>query len=109
MKIYLKLIFLTFFVIILTGCDSPGSEFIGTWKNVKNPLDIVYIEENGDNFILTTMDNKEKLPLLFVDSNMTFDKGVASGKFIYLEKTGTLMLSIKSFLVNKNYEYERVR
>jgi len=86
MKIYFKPIFLTFLIAFLMACSK-----------VKKPSDIFAIEENGDNFILTNIRTSEKFPLVFADNNMSFDSGIASGKFIYLEKTDTLMLSIKAF------------
>jgi len=109
MKIYFKPIFLTFLIAFLMACSKPSSEFLGTWENVKKPSDIFAIEENGDNFILTNIRTSEKFPLVFADNNMSFDSGIASGKFIYLEKTDTLMLSIKAFFASENLEYKRVR
>ena len=47
-----------FAVITLTGCYSRGSEFLGTWINVKNAEDTFQIVRNGDPFLIVSKDKK---------------------------------------------------
>ncbi len=81
-----KLRFLSAFilcVVILAGCTSKGSEFIGTWVNTRNPADTFQIVRNGDEFLIVNNGNKV---------GATYEKG---------------MLDIKGILVSTELTYDR--
>jgi hypothetical protein len=39
-------------VLIIAGCASHGSEFLGKWDNAKNAKDTMEIVRNGEQFLI---------------------------------------------------------
>jgi len=72
-----------FSVIILAGCASKGSEFLGSWVNNRNPTDTFEIVRNGDEFLIVYNGNKV---------GATYEKG---------------MLEIKGILGSTELTYDR--
>jgi len=68
--------------VILTGCASKGSEFLGSWVNTRNSTDTFQIVRNGDEFLIVNSGNKV---------GATYDKG---------------MLEIKGILVSTELTYD---
>jgi hypothetical protein len=72
-----------FSVVFLAGCASRGSEFLGSWVNVKNPADTFEIVRNGDEFLIVNNGNK---------IGATYEKGT---------------LEVKGILVSAELTYDR--
>jgi hypothetical protein len=79
---------LLFSFVLLEGCASPGSEFIGTWVNTQNSSDSFQIVRNGDQFLIVSKGNKV---------GATYEKGMLEVKgflgtteLTYVRKTGTI-------------------
>ena len=50
--------FTLFSIILLSGCRSTGSEFLGKWVNTKNPNDCFQITRNGDEYLIVGQGGK---------------------------------------------------
>ena len=74
---------LIFSVVILSGCASKGSEFLGAWVNTRNSTDTFQIVRNGDEFLVVNNGNKV---------GATYEKG---------------MLEIKGILISTELTYDR--
>lgn len=70
-------------VAFLAGCASKGSEFLGSWVNIKNPADTFQIVRNGDEFLIVSNGNK---------IGATYEKGT---------------LEVKGILVSAELTYDR--
>jgi hypothetical protein len=70
-------------IVILAGCSSTGSEFLGAWVNTRNANDTFQIVRNGDQYLIVNKDSKV---------GATYDKG---------------MLEIKSILGSAELTYDR--
>lgn len=76
-------------VVILAGCASKGSEFIGTWVNTRNPADTFQIVRNGDEFLVVSNGNKVGATY---EKGMLDIKGIlVSTELTYDRKTGTIL------------------
>ena len=94
---------LLFSIVLLEGCASQGSEFVGTWVNTHNPNDSFEIVRNGDQYLIVSKGNKV---------GATYEKGMLEVKgllgtteFTYVRKTGTI--STPGFLGQMEYRRER--
>lgn len=74
---------LIFSVVVLSGCASKGSEFLGSWVNTRNSADTFQIVRNGDEFLIVNNGNKV---------GATYEKG---------------MLEVKGILVSTELTYDR--
>lgn len=90
-------------IVLLEGCASRGSEFLGTWVNTQNPADSFDIVQNGDQFLILSKGNKV---------GATYEKGMLEVKGIlgtteltYVRKTGTI--STPGFLGQVEYRKEK--
>lgn len=45
-------------IVILAGCGSRGSEFLGAWVNTRNANDTFQIVRNGDQYLVVSGTNK---------------------------------------------------
>lgn len=75
-------------IVVLAGCVSRGSEFLGTWINTQNPNDSFEIVRNGDQYLIVSEGNKV---------GATYEKGMLEVKGIlgttdltYDQETGTI-------------------
>ena len=69
--------------VVLAGCSSRGSEFLGTWVNTRNANDTFQIVPNGDQYLLVGKDSKV---------GATYEKG---------------MLEIKGIMGSTDLTYDR--
>jgi hypothetical protein len=81
-----KLRFLSAFifgVVILAGCASKGSEFVGSWVNTRNPRDTFQIVRNGEEYLIVSDGNKVgatygkgmlEIKGVLVSTELTFDR-----------------------------------
>lgn len=81
--------FIFFSVLILAGCGSKGSEFLGEWVNTRNSTDTFQIVRNGDEFLIVNNGNKV---------GATYEKGIleikgmlGSTELTYDRKTDTIL------------------
>ena len=80
---------LIFSVVILTGCASKGSEFLGSWVNTRNATDTFQITRNGDQFLIVS---KGKKIGASYEKGMLEIKGIlGSTELTYDRKTGTIV------------------
>jgi hypothetical protein len=87
-----KCILASFFllsVVILAGCSSKGSEFLGAWVNTRNANDTFQIVRNDDQYLIINKDSKV---------GATYDKGtleikgiLGSAELTYDRKTDTIL------------------
>jgi hypothetical protein len=92
-----------FGIVLLAGCASRGSEFIGTWVNTQNPKDSFEIVRNGDQYLIVSNGNKV---------GATYEKGMLEVKsflgatdLTYDQKTGTI--SAPGFLGEMDYKRKK--
>ena len=52
-------------VLIIAGCASHGSEFLGKWDNAKNTKDTMEIVRNGEQFLI--VDQTQKVGAVYKD------------------------------------------
>jgi hypothetical protein len=69
--------------VILSGCRSTGSEFLGKWVNKANPSDSFQVVRNGDEFLIVgkggkiggTYENGAlEVKGMLLSVNLTYDK-----------------------------------
>ena len=70
--------------ILLIGCSSPGSEFVGKWVNSGNSYDTLTISKNGNQFQIAGPDNQTinatykdgilQMPMMGTTMNLTYVK-----------------------------------
>lgn len=78
-----------FSIVILAGCGSRGSDFLGTWVNTRNANDTFQIVRNGDQYLIVSGTSKV---------GATYDKGtleikgiLGSTELTYDRKTDTIL------------------
>jgi hypothetical protein len=72
-----------FSVVVLAGCGSKGSEFLGTWVNAKDASDTFQVIRNGDQYLIVGKASK---------IGATYEKGT---------------LEIKGALISTDLTYDR--
>lgn len=75
--------------VILAGCASKGSEFIGTWVNVKNANDTFQVTRNGDEFLIASQGNK--VGAIYKDGALEVKGTLLSADLTYVKKTDTII------------------
>ena len=76
-------------VVILAGCASKGSEFLGNWVNTRNSPDTFQIVRNGDEFLIVNNGNKVGATY---EKGMLEIKGIlGSTELTYDRKTDTIL------------------
>ena len=90
-------------IVLLAGCTSRGSEFLGTWTNMRNPNDSFEIVRNGNQYLIVSKGNKV---------GATYEKGMLEVKgflgttyLTYDQKAGTI--STPGFLGQMEYRREK--
>jgi hypothetical protein len=92
-----------FGIVLLAGCASRGSEFLGTWINTQNPNDSFEIVRNGDQYLIVSKGNKVGATY---ENGMLEVKGfLGTTELTYVRKTGTI--STPGFLGQMEYRRER--
>ena len=79
----------TFGVLLLAGCASRGSEFLGSWVNVKNPADTFQIVRNGDEFLI--VNNGNKIGATYEKGTLEVKGILVSAELTYDRKTDTIL------------------
>lgn len=81
--------FTLFSVILLSGCRSTGSEFLGSWVNTKDPDDHFQISRNGDEYLIVGQGGK--LGAIYKDGTLEIKGAILSANLTYVERTDTLL------------------
>lgn len=78
-------------VVVLTGCASRGSEFLGSWVNTKNPNDTFQIMRNGDEYLVVGPDQKPGVGAIYKDGALEIKGALLSTEFTYVKRTDTIV------------------
>jgi hypothetical protein len=77
------------FTLILTGCASRGSEFLGTWVNAQNPNDTFEISRNADEYLIVIRDNK--IGAIYKDGALDVKGSLFSANLTYVKQTDAIV------------------
>lgn len=80
---------LIFNLVILAGCASKGSEFLGAWVNTRNPGDTFQIVRNGDQYLIVT--NGGKVGATYEKGMLEIKGMLGSTELTYDRKTDTIV------------------
>jgi len=78
-----------FTVILLSGCRSTGSEFLGKWVNSKNPSDNFQIIRNGDEYLVVGQGGKAGA--IYKDGTLEIKGAILSADLTYVKQSDTLI------------------
>lgn len=78
-------------VVVLTGCASRGSEFLGSWVNTKNPNDTFQIMRNGDEYLVVGPDQKPGVGAIYKDGALEIKGALLSTELTYVKRTDTIV------------------
>ncbi len=93
MKQIKSFVILLLLITLFTSCSKKGSEFLGKWKSISNPLETMEISANGENF-LVRIAGKE-IPATYSNGNLqikTYQLGMETVDINYIEKDDQLSL-----------------
>jgi hypothetical protein len=76
-------------VVLLSGCRSTGSEFVGKWVNIQNPNDCFQVSRNGDEFLIVTRDSK--VGAVYKDGTLEVKGAILSASLTYVKQTDTVL------------------
>lgn len=78
-------------IVVLTGCASRGSEFLGKWVNTKNPSDTFQITRNGDEYLIVGPDQKPPVGAVYKDGTLEVKAALLSADLTYVKRTDTIL------------------
>jgi hypothetical protein len=98
--------------LLVVGCNSPGSKYLGKWENIKNSHDQIEIVSNGDNFLIKQassgfLNNKPEtttVTAVLKDGVLQIQGGFLTTSLTYVKATDTL---ITPGMLGGNVEYRR--
>jgi hypothetical protein len=76
-------------VVLLAGCASKGSEFLGSWVNTKDPTDSFQVVRNGDEFLI--VNNGNKIGATYEKGSLEVKGILVSAELTYDRKTDTIL------------------
>jgi hypothetical protein len=77
--------------VILTGCASKGSEFLGRWINTKNPSDRFQVVRNGDQYLIVTENPKAEVGAIDKDGTLEGKGLFLTVDLTYVKRTDTIL------------------
>jgi hypothetical protein len=77
--------------VVLTGCKSGGTEFLGNWVNTQNPKDTFQVMRNGDEYLIVGEDQKTKVGANYKDGALEIKGALLSANLTYVKKTDTIL------------------
>lgn len=77
--------------IVLTGCASRGTEFLGSWVNTKNPNDTFQVIRNGDEYLIVSQDQKAGVGAIYKDGTLEVKGALLSANLTYVKRTDTIL------------------
>jgi hypothetical protein len=77
--------------VLVAGCASQGSDYLGKWVNTKDDKDTMEIIRNGDGYLLVGQGGK--LPAIYKDGALQLQGPFGSVPLTYVKSTHTLMAS----------------
>jgi hypothetical protein len=80
---------LLLFSLLITGCSSQGSEFVGKWVNTKNPSDVMEITRNGEQFLI--LSSHDKLGATYKDGALQVPSVMGTITVTYIKSSDTLI------------------
>lgn len=78
-----------FSAVILSGCRSTGSEFLGKWVNKANPNDSFQVVRNGEEFLIVSQGGK--VGATYTDGALEVKGMLLSANLTYVKQTDTLL------------------
>lgn len=78
-----------FSAVMLSGCKSTGSEFLGKWVNKANPNDNFQVVRNGQEFLIVGQDGK--IGATYADGALDVKGMLLSVNLTYVKQTDTLL------------------
>jgi hypothetical protein len=78
-----------FSTVILSGCRSTGSEFLGKWVNKANPNDSFQVVRNGEEFLIVSQGGK--VGATYTDGALEVKGMLLSANLTYVKQTDTLL------------------
>jgi hypothetical protein len=77
--------------VVLTGCASRGTEFLGKWVNTKNPNDTFQVTRNGDEYLIVGQDQKTGVGAIYKDGDLEVKGALLSVSLTYVKRTDTIL------------------
>jgi len=90
-------------IVLLEGCASQGSEFLGTWVNTQNPKDSFEIVRNGDQYLIVS--EGKKIGATYEKGMLEVRSFLGTTDLTYDQKTG--MISTPGFVGQVDYRREK--
>ena len=75
-------------LIMIAGCTSHGSQFLGKWVNTKNPHDTMEIVRNGEGYLIQAGGNK--IGAVYKDNTLQVSGMLGSISLTYVKATDTI-------------------
>ena len=77
--------------VVLTGCTSRGSKFLGKWVNTKDPNDTFQVTRNGGEYLIVSRDQKPGVGAICKDGTLEIKGALLSANLTYVERTDTIL------------------
>jgi hypothetical protein len=77
--------------VALTGCQSRGTEFLGSWVNEQNPNDTFEVIRNGDEYLIVGQDQKTRVGAIYKDGALEIKGALLSANLTYVRRTDTIL------------------
>lgn len=77
--------------VVLTGCASRGSEYLGKWINTKNPNDTFQVMRNGNEYLIVTENPKDEVGAIYKDGTLEGKGLLLSVDLTYVKRTDTIL------------------
>jgi|ERR1035438_1178747 hypothetical protein len=77
--------------VVLTGCASSGSEFLGNWVNTKNPHDGFQVTRNGEEYLIVGEDQKPEVGAIYKDGTLEIKGTLLSTNLTYVKRTDSIL------------------
>jgi hypothetical protein len=78
-----------FCIVLLNGCRSAGSQFVGKWVNKANSNDTFQVVRNGDEFLIISQGGKTGA--IYKDGALEVKGLLMSADLTYVKQTDTLL------------------
>jgi hypothetical protein len=77
--------------VVLTGCASRGSEYLGKWVNTQNPNDTFQVTRNGDEYLIVSQNQKPGVGATYKDGTLQVKGLLLSADLTYVKRTDTIL------------------
>lgn len=76
-------------IVLMSGCRSTGSEFLGKWVNKANPTDTFEVVRNDHEFLIVAQG--KKIGAIYKDGELEVSGPLLSTTLTYVKKTDTVL------------------